>query len=93
MKIPAIIWLMLGVLLSGASWYLGEEFILFFYAGMIITALGIFKLILQYIFSEKTSTKEKQMIKKQENYERCRYCNNLTRKIDYYCSMCGRRLK
>ncbi|MBD3361667.1 hypothetical protein GF358_02625 [Candidatus Woesearchaeota archaeon] len=93
MNIPAIVWLMLGTILSVFSYYLGKDFILFFYSGIIIIALGIFKITLQYIFSEKASKTEKQKISQQEHYTSCRHCNNIVRKIDYYCSMCGKQLR
>jgi len=84
---------MLGILLSTVSHYLGEDFVLFFYAGLIIITLGIFKIMISYIFYEKASKKEKKTIKQQEHYTKCSHCNNIIRKIDYYCSMCGKKLK
>lgn len=93
MKVPALVWLMLGILLSVVSYYLGEDFILFFYAGLVIIALGVFKLILGYIFSTKETSIEKKTVQEQEKYAKCRHCNNITRKIDYYCAMCGRQLR
>lgn len=93
MKVPAVIWLMLGILLSGASYYLGEDFVLFFYAGLIIIALGVFKAILQYVFSERETKLEKKITKETTQYSKCRFCSNTVRKIDYYCSMCGRQLR
>lgn len=93
MNVPAFIWLMLGILLSTASYYLGEDFVLFFYAGLIIIALGVFKTILKYVFSEKETPVEKREAKQNEQYSRCRYCKNIIRRIDYYCSMCGRQLR
>ena len=93
MKIPALVWLMLGILLSAASYYLGDDFVLFFYAGLIIIAIGVFKIILGYVFSEKQTPMEKRIIKRKEYYDKCRHCGNITRKIDYYCSMCGNELK
>lgn len=93
MKIPALVWFMLGVLLSVISYYQGEDFVLFFYAGLLIIAIGIFKMILDYIFSQKESKKEKKRVSKQEHYTHCQHCNNITRKIDYYCSMCGKPLR
>lgn len=93
MKVPALIWLMLGILLSAASWYLGDDFILFFYAGLIIITLGVFKLILGYVFSQKTTPIEKKATQQKEHYDKCRHCKNIVRRIDYYCSMCGRQLR
>jgi membrane protein implicated in regulation of membrane protease activity len=95
MKIPALVWLMLGLFLSVASWYLGDDFILFFYAGLVIITLGVFKIIISYILSPKETKKEKKRVRKREHphYTRCRHCNNMIRKIDYFCSMCGRKLK
>jgi len=89
---------MLGIGLATASWYLGQDFILFFYAGLIITALGMFKVILGYIFSSKETTKEKNEIKnhipeEHPHYTKCRHCGNVIRRIDYYCSMCGKRVR
>ncbi len=93
MKIHALVWLMLGILLSGASWYLGEDFVLFFYAGLVIIALGVFKIILSYVFSEKETIIEKKKAGQEEHYSKCRHCKTMVRKIDYYCSMCGKGLK
>lgn len=99
MKIPALLWLMLGIFLTLASWQLGEDFVLFFYAGLILTALGVFKAILGYVFSSKETSKEKERIKKIQipeehpHYTKCRHCGNVIRRIDYYCSMCGKRLR
>jgi hypothetical protein len=100
MKIHSAIWLMLGLFLAIASWYLGEDFVLFFYAGLIITALGVFKAILGYVLSPKETKKEITEIKKinkippeHPHYTQCRHCGNVIRKIDYYCSMCGKRLR
>jgi len=93
MKVPSLVWLMLGICLATASWYLGEDFILFFYAGLIITALGIFKVILGYVFSQKETKTEKEIHTEHPHYTKCRHCGNIIRKIDYYCSMCGKRLK
>lgn len=91
---------MLGIFLTLASWYLGEDFILFFYAGLILTAIGVFKAILGYIFSTKETSKEKEQIKKTNaipsdhpHYTKCRHCGNIIRRIDYYCSMCGKRVR
>ena len=91
MKVPALVWLMLGILLSVVSYYLGDEFVLFFYAGLIIIILGIFKLVLGYVFSSKETIIEKKTV--QEKYAKCPHCNNATRKIDYFCAMCGKELR
>ncbi len=93
MKIPALVWLMLGILLTVVSYYLGDEFVLFFYAGLLIIALGVFKLILSYVFSPKETIIEKKAVQQKDHYSKCRHCNNITRKIDYYCSMCGKQLR
>lgn len=97
MKIHALIWLMLGIFLALASWYLGEDFVLFFYAGLILTAIGVFKAILGYIFSTKETKKEMKQVHQittdHPHYTKCRHCGNIIRRIDYYCSMCGKRLR
>ncbi|MBN1644885.1 hypothetical protein JW851_02495 [Candidatus Woesearchaeota archaeon] len=93
MKIPALVWLMLGIVLSASSYYLGDDFVLFFYAGLIIIALGVFKLILEYVFSSKETSIEKKAVQEKEHYDKCRHCNNVVRRIDYYCSMCGKQLR
>lgn len=100
MKIPTLAWMMFGIILALASWYLGEDFVLFFYAGLILTALGVFKAILGYVLSSKETKKEMHTMKKinqipeeHPHYTKCRHCGNIIRRIDYYCSMCGKRVR
>ena len=95
MKIPSIIWLMLGIFLTLASWYLGDDFALFFYAGLIIISLGLFKTIIQFVLSSKATTKIAPRYKEYEHqhYAKCRHCGNTIRRIDYFCSMCGKRVR
>ena len=80
-----ILWLILGLLVTGVSWYLGDKFVLFFYVGVVFLAIALFKTILYFIMRESPEDKQYRYV--------CKRCKKTVSKNDKFCGSCGNRLR
>ncbi len=92
--IPSLVWLLIGAVVVGISWYIGMP--LFFWIGCAFIALGIAKLAIGFVLGKKETKQEKKtagpVVQKHPPFYRCS-CGNPARITDNYCNYCGRRLR
>lgn len=92
-QIPSWLWLIAGIIVIAGSLYVGEQISLFFYVGLLFIAIGIAKIVLNYILRKKeTKTEKTQMPRTHPQYNICR-CGQYVRKTDNFCWSCGTRLR
>ena len=94
-KLPAWVWLIVGLIIAFTSWYTEME--LFFWLGWIFILVGSAKIIIGFIIRKKETPTEKktaQQYTPQHHYQyyRCS-CGNTVRATDQYCTACGRNLR
>jgi len=89
MKIPGPVYLILGLIVTGLSWFIDSKtessFALFFYIGLVFLAVGVFKTIVKIIipkqdeqpFAQKPQQQTQQKIQQQpqqNNNSNLKYC-------------------
>lgn len=99
-KIPAWSWLAVGLIVAMTAWY--AEMPLFFWIGWFFVVIGIAKIIIGYVVSEKTievkprqhapATHRPAAAHPAHQYYRCS-CGAPVRASDTFCNHCGRRLR
>ncbi|MBI1935603.1 hypothetical protein HYS31_04120 [Candidatus Woesearchaeota archaeon] len=97
-KIHWLIYFIVGLFVSIASWKLDyEKFIFFFYTGWIFVSIGVIKLIYGILMNKKPElTKAHRQPKPvylghQQGLKRCQECGNIMKVHDRFCSRCGAR--
>ncbi|MBI2655028.1 hypothetical protein HYX06_01235 [Candidatus Woesearchaeota archaeon] len=97
-KIHGLVYLIIGIFVSVASWKINnEDLYLFFYAGILFMGVGVAKLLLSLIRNkEEETTHHKEISHHQtqnlQHYRRCRKCGNAMRINDKFCGRCGFRV-
>jgi ribosomal protein L40E len=98
-KIPAIAYLLIGVLISVTSMYI-EGLKLFFYVGLLFIAIGVFKIVVRFITKPKETTIEKKaegISQQQQQYRQpgikvCKNCGAGSYSQARFCYYCGTKL-
>ena len=102
-KIPGPVYFIIGLLVSGVSWYVNtkqgrNDLELFFWIGLIFIAWGVFKIMIRLILS---SGKKDKVPHTNANYHYrdidhgryCPACGTPISRFDMYCRGCGMRVR
>ena len=102
-KIPGWLYLIFGGLVAGYSQFVinakGVDntvvFNFFFYVGLLLLVIGIFKIVLKFILHKKDEEVETQTFNKplNNNLVRCSKCNSNNYRTYNFCYKCGNKLK
>ncbi len=93
-KIHAIVYLILGAVISYVSLRIGSTFTVFFYIGLVFLGVGIAKLLIGFLLKKKETKPEKQSIRvTQPLWAHCPRCRSQVRTSDFFCWRCGNRLR
>jgi hypothetical protein len=106
-KIPGIVYVILGIAMAWFARYVdtrtqNQGMTLFFYAGIVLIAIGVFKIIIKYVTKDETPEKEtiisEEEKKIRETIEKrriimCKMCGTRHYSTSNYCHMCGTKLK
>lgn len=98
-KIPAIVYLIIGAIVTAGSMYI-EGLTIFFYVGLIFIAVGVFKVVIAFVTKPKESAVEKQAegIQQQQRQsaqrgiKTCPRCGAGSYPQANYCYYCGNRI-
>ena len=100
-KIHWLVYVIVGLFISIASYKLNyDKFIFFFYSGLIFVFIGVVKLIFSVIKGRMNKQEETQKAiqpkihpqHRSQQYKRCRKCGNVVRFHDSFCAKCGARV-
>ena len=103
MKIPGILYLVVGILVTIVSSIL-EGFYFFIFIGVVFIIVGIIKLITSMNTKKEPESKLDSEIKREEdfikrtgpdpkNFVKCKYCKAYNYPNAKFCHFCGRRMK
>ncbi len=96
-KIPALVYLLVGALVSYVSLRIGANFTFFFYVGLVFIGVGLAKLLIGFVLRKKETKNEKKVEQKSEkqtpHIRYCPRCRSACRMFDYFCWRCGTRLR
>ncbi len=107
-KIPGIVYVVLGIAIAWFARYVdtrteNQGMILFFYAGIVLIAIGVFKTITKYIMKdtekpekETNISEEEKKIKEtiqQRKIIMCPMCGTKHYATSNYCHMCSTKLR
>lgn len=82
----------IGALISGVSLWVGEDFQLFFYLGLVFIAYAIFR----WFIAGKPRKAEPRLPRtstKPRAWRYCQHCGSVVNVQDAYCFKCGQRLR
>ena len=96
-KIHGLVYIIIGIFVSVASWKINnEDLYLFFYVGILFIGAGVAKLLLGFLKNKKETEKTVHQRKThhqsqhlQQHYKRCKRCGSIIRANDRFCSRCG----
>jgi hypothetical protein len=96
-KIPALIYLLVGAVVSYVSLRIGNTFTFFFYVGLVFIGIGLAKLLIGFLLRKKETKTEKKTLQQETkpvNHIRyCPRCRSACRMFDFFCWRCGTRLR
>jgi len=94
MGLPPVLFIGVGLLVSGISLYMGEKLIVFAYVGLAFIVWGAFKLVARYLLKKPTKKEEKQTERRinQTPVIACPYCATSCYSTARFCHMCGATL-
>lgn len=101
MKIPGPVYLILGLIIAGISWFIDSKtessFVPFFYIGLFFIAVGVFKIIVKIIIP-KQDEQPQQQAQQQPQQARlslsyCPHCRAQVNPSNNFCFNCGARLR
>jgi len=93
-KVHGIAYLIIGIMISGFSYYIGqtkEEFKLFIYVGLLMIIIGIIKLAAKGIKSKKETKKHLHPHHTPSQAVYCPKCGAALKATDNFCYKCGNR--
>lgn len=94
-KIHGLVYVIIGILVSIASWKINKEALyLFFYVGILFIGVGAAKLLLSLISNKKEEEimhhrKIQPQAQHFQHYRRCKKCGSVMKANDRFCSKCG----
>lgn len=95
-KIHGLVYIIIGILVSIASWKINKESLyLFFYLGILFIGVGAAKLLLGLLKNKKEEEKvvhhkvPHHQSRHLQHYRHCRRCGNVMRINDRFCGKCG----
>lgn len=106
-KIHGLAYLMLGIMISGLSYYIGqtkEGFKIFIYAGLLMIITGVIKLATAWARSRKEETAKQHITQKHITHHQtthpyshqralyCPRCGTALNPTDNFCYNCGNRI-
>ncbi|HSU72656.1 MAG TPA: zinc ribbon domain-containing protein [Candidatus Binatia bacterium] len=93
-KIPALVWLAVGVAVAIVSYKVGDAFKLFFYLGIVFIIVGVLKAVLKKRAQPTHQTHASHQAHHTQTHAflcpKCRYQVHAT---DRFCKNCGHRLR
>lgn len=93
-KIPAIVYLLIGAGISYLSYRAGDELTIFFFAGLILIGVGVAKILIVRIFRTGVSKNvQKHLPRLHPHVRYCPRCRAPVRPVDRFCTKCGQRLR
>ena len=100
-KIHGIVYIIVGLFISGVAWKVNKDKLLFFYyVGFVFVLAGVIKIVYRLSTDGKAtkalnanSKSIKNSIKpaRQQHWKRCIKCGNVMRLHDRFCSRCGNK--
>jgi hypothetical protein len=92
-KIPWYLWIIVGAVMFGISYRIGESMNIFLYIGMFFIVIGIFKMLVAFILGGKgrKAVKVSQEIRAQQFT--CPRCKTVIASTYQFCPHCGTRLR
>ncbi len=91
MKIPFWLWLAVGLFITLASSALKMK--LFIWVGLLFLAIGIGKMVFEFIFKERKPKEKIIHQQAQQRYYYCPRCKIRVHVAEKFCRMCGQRLR
>ncbi|MEA3429738.1 MAG: hypothetical protein U9R08_00535 [Nanoarchaeota archaeon] len=102
-EIPSLLLIIIGILVAGVSYYVGDNFKLFFYIGIIFFVYGLVK----WLIVRGRQRPEKVEVKKRyyqnpqkyaqqpqtKKYDYCKSCGCVVHSGDNFCYKCGGKLR
>lgn len=97
-KIHGIAYLIIGIMILGLSYYIGqtkEGFKIFIYAGLLMIIIGIIKLAIQRARSKKETKPSHHAATHKSAYRPlyCTRCGAVINPTDKFCYNCGNRIR
>lgn len=99
MKIPSLVYIILGIVISVFSNFVSQRtenngIIIFFYVGIGFVIFGVFKLILGFVLRDKEKPVQQKKPKTIQNKSiiRCHVCQAKHYSNSNYCHLCGTKL-
>jgi hypothetical protein len=94
MALPAWTFLLVGLIVTSVSAYVGQKLVLFFYIGLLFVVWGMFKYAVAYLTKQPTTTEERKVEKTLRTpVIACPYCATSVYATARYCHLCGGRLR
>ena len=93
MALPAWSFLIVGLLVTVVSLYVGKKLQFFFYVGLIFIAWALFKLTVNYLLRPPKKVEERRIERKINTVIACPYCATAVYTTARFCHICGGRLK
>lgn len=92
-KIPWYLWIIVGGVMFGISYKIGESMNIFLYLGMAFLVVGIFKVLVAFILGGKGKKTEKEATEIRSRQFSCPRCRAIIASDFHFCPRCGTRLR
>ena len=92
-KIPWYLWIIVGAVMFGISYRIGESLNIFLYVGLVFLVVGIFKMLVGFILGDKKKKAVKQAEEIRAQQFTCPRCRAVVASTYYFCPHCGTRLR
>ena len=89
-KIHGLIWLAIGAIVTAASAFLGDRLRFFFWVGLVMVTVGVFKLITQYVLANPDP--KTNPLPTGQDITLCSNCRESVYTTARFCHMCGARI-
>lgn len=95
MALPAWSFILVGLVVTFVSAYVGDKLTLFFYTGLLFLAWGVFKFGVSYLTKQASVTEEKKTERRLQTTPviGCPHCATSVYATARYCHMCGGRIR
>ena len=94
MALPAWSFILVGLIVTSISSYVGSKLQIFFYVGLAFLTWGIFRSLTHYMLKSAKPVEEKKIERKleQTSIMACPYCATAVYTTAKFCHNCGGRL-
>ncbi|MBD3318975.1 hypothetical protein GF342_03630 [Candidatus Woesearchaeota archaeon] len=91
MSIHPLVWILVGTLVTGISWFVGDSLIIFFYVGVAFFAWGLFWILIRRITAPEKAPREG--VQRRAKRFVCYRCKQEVGPVTQYCPHCGVRIR